>query len=133
MAATKRPLGLTLVGCFALIAGLGEIVVGFTGNYLHILARPMPPSISTGIVGAFYSLGGLFILTGKRWGVLVGVLFVAAEIGGRIYLVSGGIAPSTGADAVKILVGGIVAVSVIVYALSHWRRLPSSRSPAARR
>jgi hypothetical protein len=30
--------GIALVGAFAIIAGLGEIIVGLTGNYLGILA-----------------------------------------------------------------------------------------------
>ena len=34
------PVGIALVGAFATIAGIGEIVVGLTGNYLGILAHP---------------------------------------------------------------------------------------------
>jgi hypothetical protein len=32
--------GIALVGAFATIAGIGEILVGLTGNYLGILAHP---------------------------------------------------------------------------------------------
>jgi hypothetical protein len=32
--------GIALVGAFATIAGIGEIIVGLTGNYLGILAHP---------------------------------------------------------------------------------------------
>jgi hypothetical protein len=34
------PVGIALVGAFATIAGIGEIIVGLTGNYLGILAHP---------------------------------------------------------------------------------------------
>ena len=59
--------GNALVGAFATVAGIGEIVVGLTGNYLGILAHSIPPATSTIIIGAFYSLGGLSILTSENW------------------------------------------------------------------
>jgi len=37
---SDSPVGIALVGAFATIAGIGEIVVGLTGNYLGILAHP---------------------------------------------------------------------------------------------
>jgi hypothetical protein len=55
----NRPIGIAIVAVFAIIASLGEIVVGFTGSYLGILSKSIPPAFSTVIVGAFYSLGAL--------------------------------------------------------------------------
>ena len=57
---TTRHLGITLVALFAIVAGLGEIVVGFQVNYLGVLSKPIPPSLSTVAIGAFYSLGAYF-------------------------------------------------------------------------
>jgi hypothetical protein len=54
------------------------------------------------VIGAFYSLGGLCLLTMKKWGAALGILFIGAEILGRVYLVMAGIAPSTGPDAMRI-------------------------------
>ena len=54
-------------GVFAIAAGLGEIIVGVTGNYLGILSKPLEPSAVTALVGACYSLGDAFILTSKKW------------------------------------------------------------------
>ncbi|MGA3302719.1 MAG: hypothetical protein ABSC72_05460 [Methylovirgula sp.] len=119
----KRHLALILVGFFAVIAGLGEIIVGFRGNTLGILAHPLAPSMATAIVGAFYSLGGLFILTLRKWGAAIGVFFIGAEVLGRIYLVATGLAPSLGPDAVKIAIGGAIALALIAYVLSQWRAL----------
>ena len=118
----KRPIGITIVGIFAVIAGLGEIVVGFTGNYLGILSHSLTPSFATGLVGSFYSLGGLCLLiTRKKWGAVLGILFIAAEIFGRVYLVMTGIAPAAGADAIKILIGAVIALALIIYIVSKWR------------
>jgi hypothetical protein len=112
-----------VVGVFAVIAGAGEIIVGVTGNYLGILAHSLQPAASTIVIGACYSLGGLSILTMRKWGAALGVFFIGCEILGRIYLVAAGIAPSTGIDAVKILIGGAIALGLIGYVVSQWNKL----------
>src|SRR5499426_2441428 len=117
-----RHVGITIVAIFAIIAGLGEVVVGFTGNYLGILSKDIRPTVSTALIGAFYSLGGLSLLTMKKWGAVLGILFISAEILGRMYLVSIGTAPSTGGDAIKIVIGGVIAFGLILYVSSQWKR-----------
>jgi hypothetical protein len=47
---------------------------------------------------------------------------IAAEILGRIYLVATGVAPNTGPDAIKIAVGAAIALGLIGYVASEWRR-----------
>jgi len=115
-----RHLGITLVAIFAVIAGLGEIVVGFTGNTLGILSKDLKANAATVIVGAFYSLGGLSLLTMKKWGAVLAILFISAEILGRVYLVSVGIVLSRAEDVVKIAIGGAIALGVVLYVCSQW-------------
>jgi hypothetical protein len=117
-----RHFGITIVAIFAIVAGIGEVIVGFTGNYLGILATPITPAFSTVVVGAFYSLGGLSLLTMKKWGAALGIGFIGAEILGRVYLVVTGIAPSNGFDAVKVVIGGAIAFAVILYVGSQWKK-----------
>ena len=112
-----------MVAIFAVIAGLGEVVVGFTGNTLGILSKDLKPNAATAIVGAFYCLGGLSLLTMKKWGAVLGILFISAEILGRMYLLSIGTAPSTGGDAIKIVIGGVIAFALILYVSSQWKKL----------
>jgi hypothetical protein len=120
--ADRRPAGIVIVGVFAVIAGLGEVVVGFTGNYLGILAHSINPSFAAGLTGAFYGLGGLsFLVTRRKWGAALGMLFIGAEIAGRIYLMATGIAAASGTDATKILIGGSIALALIIYVASHWK------------
>src|SRR5260370_41710925 len=104
-----RRLGIILISIFAILSGINEVVVGLTGNFLGILSKPIPPGFATVIVGAFYSLAGLFLLSMKQWGAVLGILFLSAEVLGRIYLVLRGVVPSKGGDALKILVGGLIA------------------------
>lgn len=114
--------GILVVGTFAIIAGAGEIIVGLTGNYLGILNHSMPPSLAAGLTGAFYCLGGASILTLRKWGAALGIVFIGAEIAGRIYLVATGLAPSSGADFIKIIIGGAIALAVIAYIASCWTK-----------
>jgi hypothetical protein len=108
-----RHIGITAVSIFATIAGLGEIVVGFRGNYLGMLSKDIRPSLSTAVIGALYSLGGLSLLTMRKSGAVLAIRFFSAEILGRVYLVMAGIAPSSGGDAVKVVIGGTIALAVI--------------------
>jgi hypothetical protein len=66
-----------------------------------------------------YGLGGLSLFTSKKWRAVLGILFISAEILGRLYLVMAGIAPSKGEDAVKIVIGGAIGLAVI---LCVWSR-----------
>jgi hypothetical protein len=117
-----RRLGIIVISIFAILSGINEVVVGLTGNFLGILSEPIPPSFATVIVRAFYSLAGLFLLTMKKWGAVLGILFLSAEVLGRIYLVLRGIAPSKGGDALKILVGGLIALALVVYVGFQWKK-----------
>ena len=129
----NRPIGITIVAVFAIIAGLGEIMVGLTGNYLGILSTSMAPAFSTGIVGAFYSLGGVSLLTTrKKWGAVLSIIFIGTEILGRVYLVMTGMAPSSGTDAAKIVVGGTIALALIFYIGSKWKSFIGSDAPVRR-
>src|SRR5262249_8150230 len=67
-----RGWGIVAAGVFAIVAGLGEIIVGVTGNYLGILSKSLEPSSVTALVGACYSLRGAFILTSTKWGAAPG-------------------------------------------------------------
>jgi hypothetical protein len=67
-------------------------------------------------------LGGFFLLiTRKKWGAILAIACIGAEILGRMYLVGAGIAPAHGADAIKIMIGGLIALSLIIYILWKWR------------
>jgi hypothetical protein len=115
-----RHLGITAVAIFAIIVGIGEMIVGFTGNFLGILSTPLMPPSLTIIIGLFYILGGLSFLTMRKWGAALGMIFVAAALLGRVHFVATGISPASGDDAIKIIISGVIAVTIIVYVSSQW-------------
>ena len=114
--------GILAVGAFAIIAGAAEIVVGLTGNSLGILHHSMAPSFAAGLAGAFYCLGGASILTLRKWGAAVGMVFIGAEIAARLYLVATGLAASRSADFIKIMIGAAIALAIIAYVAACWKK-----------
>lgn len=116
-----RPVGIAVVALFAILSGLAEISVGFTGNFLRILSKDLQPNAAVGIVGALYTLGGSFLLTRKKWGAVLGIVFIGGEILGRVCLIITGVAPSQGFDLVKIFVGGALAFAIMMYVWSKWK------------
>lgn len=120
----RRPKGVLIVAAIVIVFGLGEVWVGWKGNYLNILSTRLPASAATAVVGLFYILGGAALLfTRRTWGTVVSLIFIAAEVLGRVYLVLTGIAPRAGQDFFKIVVGGLIAVGFMLYiGLRSFRR-----------
>ena len=127
----RRPKDVIVVAVLLIVFGLGEIWVGMFGNFLGILSQSIRPSPATAIVGAFYSLGGVALLTTRRqWGTILSLIFIGAEVLGRAYLVATGVAPSHGADFYKIVIGAIIAVCFMSYiAFRSFSRNPAGARP----
>jgi hypothetical protein len=56
----------------------------------------------------------------RKWGAALGMIFVAAELLGRVHFVATGISPASGDDAIKIIISGAIALTIIVYVSSQW-------------
>jgi hypothetical protein len=93
--------GIALVGAFATIAGIGEIVVGLTGLLGHLGAQHSAGDFD-GHYRRLLQSGRPLDLDHEKIGAALGILLIACEVLGRLYLVMIGIAPSTGGDAIKI-------------------------------
>ena len=96
--------------------------VGITGNWMGLLSEPLKPSFRTALVGSSYVAAGISLLSKRRMGALLGIVFVLLEVLGRVHLVRTGRYPSGGLDFVKSVVGGAIAVLVVVYVAAQWRR-----------
>jgi hypothetical protein len=73
MANQNRPTGIVVVAVLMVIFGLAEIATGFTHNFLGVLSTASV-AVSTfwGMgIGALYAIGGIFLLTMKRWAAIV--------------------------------------------------------------
>lgn len=117
-----RRAGLTLTGSYCIVAGLSEIWVGITGSWLGILSTPLKPSSRTALVGACYVAAGISLLSKRRTGALLSIVFILLEVVGRVHLVRIGQYPSRGPDAVKSVVGGVIALFLAVYVANQCRK-----------
>jgi uncharacterized membrane protein YccC len=120
--ARPRRTGITIVAGYCIFAGLSEVWVGITGNWLGLLAKPLKPSFLTALVGSSYVAAGIALLSKRRTGALLGIVFVLLEVLGRVHLVRTGRYPSRGPDLVKSVVGGAIAILVVVYVAAQWRK-----------
>lgn len=113
---TGRPKDVLVLALILIVFGAGEVWVGLFGNYLGILSKALQPSAATAVVGSFYCLAGVMLLiTRRRWGAILSLIFIGLEVLGRAYLVLIGVAPASGPDLVKIIIGGVIAVGFMFY------------------
>jgi len=120
--AKPRRTGITIVAGYCIFAGLSEIWVGITGNWMGLLSKPLKPSFRTALVGSSYVAAGISLRSKTRTGALLGIVFVLLEVLGRVHLVRIGRYPSRGPDFVKSIVGGAIAILVVVYVVAQWRK-----------
>ena len=130
--AKPRRTGITIVGGYCIFAGLSEIWVGITGNWMRLLSQPLKPSLQTALVGTCYVAAGISLLSKRRAGALLGVVFVLLEVLGRVQLIRVGTYPSRGPDFRKTVVGGAIAILVVAYVVTQWRRFSPSKIEVAR-
>lgn len=123
-----RRTGITMVAGYCIFAGMSEVWVGITGNWMGLLSTPLKPSFWTALVGFFYVAAGISLLPKRRTGALLGISFILLEVFGRVHLVRIGIYPSRGPDVVKSVVGGAIAVLLVVYLATQWRKFDAGQS-----
>jgi hypothetical protein len=89
-----RPRGITIVAVLMILFGLAEVVTGFTHNFFGIITSSINIfTYSAAAIGAFYVVGGLLILTMKKWAAALAIVLLVADIVGRVSLVVTGLYP----------------------------------------
>jgi len=122
-----RRTGITIAAAYCIFAGLSEVWVGITGNWMGLLSKPLKPSFWTALVGVFYVLAGISLLPKRRTGAILGIVFILLEVLGRVHLVRIGTYPSRGSDFIKSVVGGTIALLLVVYLITQWRKFDEGR------
>lgn len=118
----KGHIGITIVTIYCIIAGLAEIWVGITGNWMGILSTPLKPSFWTALIGIFYLLAGISLIPKKKLGAILGIAFIVLEILARVNLVLIGVYPSQGVDLIKSIIGATIALALIIYLITQWEK-----------
>src|SRR5450631_1244557 len=91
----NRPVNIIIVGILMIIFGLAEIATGFTHNFLGLISTNGVSASTYGatIIGGLYALGGVFLLTMKRWAIIVAEICLTIVIIGRVILALTGLYP----------------------------------------
>jgi hypothetical protein len=120
----NRPWGITLVAVLMILFGLAEVVTGFTHNFLGLISTTdaMFATYGAAAVGTLYVIGGLLLLTMKKWAAQLAMICLAAVIVGRIALVMTGLYPLTSfLQDISIIIGTALAIIFAVYIALKWK------------
>jgi hypothetical protein len=120
----KLPTDIVIIAVLMVVFGLAEIVTGFTHSFLGLLSTASAVASTFGGVGigAFYAIGGFFLLTTKKWAAIVAEICLILVIVGRISLVAFGYYPlNSFLQTFSIIIGTAIAIFFAIYIGVRWR------------
>ena len=119
----SRPRGITIVAILMIIFGLAEIVTGFKHNFFGVTTTLGAVSAFLGVgIGALYAVGGVLILTMKKWAAGLALGCLAVVIIGRVAMVVTGLFPLNSFEQTFAIVAGTVIAAVFaVYIGLKWK------------
>jgi hypothetical protein len=119
----KRSLGITVVALLMILFGLVEVVTAFTHHFFGISTSAASAfTFSAAAIGALYAIGGLLVLTMKKWAAALAIVLLIADIIGRIALVIAGLYPMDSFEQTfAIVMGTAIAAIFAIYIGWKWR------------
>ena len=119
----SRPFGIIVAAAFTVIAGLAEVVTGFTHTFFGITTSSVAIFTYTSVViGLCYLAAGLLILTMKRWAAALALVLLGADIVGRLVLVFTGLYPTDSLkNTLSVIAGTVLVVLVALYIVWKWK------------
>ncbi len=113
----KIPLGIMIVAILMIIFGLIEVVTAFTHSFLGITtSQALIFTYSAVIIGVFYILAGVLILSMKKQAALLAVVLLGLDILGRVALVEAGLYPLNSPEQIfSIITGTTIAAIFAIY------------------
>ena len=121
---TKSPIGIIIVAGLMIVFGLAEIVTGFTHDFLGLLSTASAVASTFGGVGigALYAIGGIFLLTIKKWAAVIAEICLILVVVGRVSLVIFGYYPlNSFLQTSSIIVGTAIAIFFAIYIGVKWK------------
>ena len=113
-----RPRGILIVAILMILFGIAEVLTGFTHNFIGLVSTTQA-SMATYLgvtLGAFYSIGGVLILTKRKWAAIAAIVLLALDVTGRIAMVLTGLYPlDSVSQTIAILIGTAIAAFFAIY------------------
>jgi hypothetical protein len=122
-APVRRPWDLIVVAGFTILAGLAEIVTGFSHTFFGITTSTVAlfTVAATGI-GLLYLVSGVLMLTMKKWAATVALVLLGIDIVGRILLALTGLYPTdTAKNTFSLIAGTLIVALVALYIGWRWK------------
>jgi hypothetical protein len=119
-----RPRGITIIAVLMMIFGLAEIAAGFTHNFLGVISTAGGAASTYGGagIGALYAIGGLFLLTMRKWAAIAAETCLVVVVLGRISLVVAGLYPvDSFRQTFSIITGTAIAIIFAIYIGAKWK------------
>jgi hypothetical protein len=118
----NRPRGIVVVALLMITFGIAEVKTGLTHNFFSISTAKVTTSAYAGAaIGILYAMAGLLILSMKRRAAALAIVFLIADIIGRIAMVVTGLYP---VDSFKQILAIILGTSIVavfaVYVRLKW-------------
>ena len=112
-----RPFGIIIVAALMILFGLAEVVTGFRHEFFGLTTAQITISTYVGVsLGLFYFIGGLLILTKKKWAAAIAIVLLCGDVIGRIAMVVTGLYPvNSFMQTFAIIVGTSIAAIFAVY------------------
>lgn len=112
-----RPVGIKIAAVLMILFGLAEVVTGFRHEFFGLTTTQVDISTYVGVaLGLFYFVGGLLILTKKKWAAMIAVVLLCGDVIGRVAMVITGLYPlNSFMQTFAIIVGTSIAVFFAVY------------------
>ncbi len=116
-------MGITIAALLMIGLGLLEVAVGFIfGNKFG--AAPLflaDYNYQAPVVGSLYALGGILLMTMKRWAAKITLVTLGVDLVARAALVAAGLFPIDSlAPAVAVVTGVLLALGFGLFILSRW-------------
>ena len=117
-----RPRGIVIVALLMIVFGMAEVVTGFTHNFFGLSTAKVTTSAYVGAaIGVLYALAGLLILPMKRWAAPLAIVFLIADIIGRIAMVVTDLYPvDSFKQTLAIIMGTSIVAIFAIYISLKW-------------
>ncbi|HYB38499.1 MAG TPA: hypothetical protein VEF72_24115 [Mycobacterium sp.] len=117
-----RSWDLIVVAGFTILAGLAEVVTGFSHTFFGITTSAVAlfTVAATGI-GLSYLASGVLMLTMKKWAATAALALLSIDIVGRILLAVTGLYPTDTAKNTFSLIAGTLVVALVALYVG-WKR-----------
>ncbi len=108
------PRSLMVVAVLMILFGMAEVATGFTHNFIGVVTTS-GNNLSTYLgvtLGLFYFLGGLLVLSKKKWAAISAIVLLCGDVIGRIGMVLAGLYPL---DSFKQSFAIVMGTSIAVF------------------